>query len=104
MSSWKVELTHANGTQAIIALMDAPLWLNKWKELTQGAFIPSSGDFLNQTGNVADNAQPSWILRDLDIDKVKVGSKGTGTVENNDGSFLAGSVDWEITAPYEDAD
>jgi hypothetical protein len=67
-----------------------------------GQFLPSDGDFLNQLKRVAPSIQPSWVLENLDIDEVVVGSHGPGSISDNPADFPTGSITWRITAPYEE--
>ncbi|WP_301591899.1 hypothetical protein [Sabulicella glaciei] len=60
------------------------------------AIIPNSGDFMNQFGDVRPTVQPSWVLKDFDIDKVGVGSEGDGQMDDNDGTFPKGTFRWRV--------
>ena len=97
MSSWEVELTHTSGFTVRISLIDVAGPLNDWREVEAGTFTPGSGTFLNQLKRVAPQLQPSWVLRDLDIDEVVPGSSGSGEViDNPNARFPVGTVTWRV--------
>jgi hypothetical protein len=99
MASWRVRITHDDATSTDIDLIDTAGPLNEWKALDPDALLPPSGDFTNQTQNVVPTVQPSWILKNFDIDAVYVGvTDGTGVVEDDDGAFPEGKVTWKVIA------
>ncbi|MFM0405303.1 hypothetical protein [Paraburkholderia dipogonis] len=102
MASWVVQIRHSAGQSTTIALIDSFGPSNRWKELESGKFLPGEGEFLNQLKRVAPSVQPSWVLEDLDIDEVSVGSYGHGSISDNPADFPTGSITWRVTAPYEE--
>ena len=97
MSNWRVELTaNSDNQKAIIDVMDTVGPLNKWRCVTDDAFIPDEGEFTNQGRRVVPLIPNFWQLDDFDIDEVQVGSTGSGEVFESGSSFPNGPVSWRV--------
>ena len=97
MSNWRVELTaNSDNQKAIIDVMDTVGPLNKWRCVTDDAFIPDEGEFTNQARRVVPLIPNFWQLDDFDIDEVHVGSTGPGDVFESGSSFPNGPVSWRV--------
>ncbi|MGH8470386.1 MAG: hypothetical protein ACREX3_09695 [Gammaproteobacteria bacterium] len=97
MSNWRVELTaNSDNQKAIIDVMDTVGPLNRWRCVTDDAFIPDEGEFTNQARRVVPLIPNFWQLDDFDIDEVQVGSAGPGEVFESGSSFPNGPVSWRV--------
>ena len=98
MSSWRVRIRSDNtSTTAVLELIDTIGPLNEWRCTTVDAVVPDKGDFTNQTNQVVPTLQPSWILKEFDIDAVTVGQEGPGEMLDSGGSFPNGNMTWRVT-------
>lgn len=95
MSSWQVKFT-SDGQEVSVDLVDTFGPLNEWRSHGTNALIPSDGEFTNQTNQVVPTMQPSWVLKDFDIDDVSVGGTGAGSMQDNDGTFPTGDFAWSV--------
>jgi hypothetical protein len=98
MSSWNVEIRSGSGEVATVDLVDEFGPLNDWADKTPGAFDPASGTFTNQLKVVVPSIQPSWLLKDFDIDEVNVGDTGDAEVLESGTSFPNGNMRWTVLA------
>lgn len=99
MASWRVELVaDGSGEKAILDLHDTFGPYNSWERPTQGAFIPDSGIFTNQTGRAVENGDLGWILERFDLDVVSINSTGPGEARDNLGFFPSGPFTWRVNS------
>lgn len=100
MSSWKIQIKASTGQVAHIELIDKAGPLNEWQSVSKDAFLPERGTFTNQLKKVVPTVQPSWILNNIDIDEINVGTEGEGEVIDNDGTFPTGNIKWKIILKF----
>lgn len=97
MSSWKIRMAAVGlPDAATIELIDNFGPVNTWRCTDPKLFTPDRGDFTNQSNRVVPTLQPLWVLNDLDIDSVSVGSTGRGVVVDSRGTFPPGDVEWTV--------